>query len=74
MATPGDKAHVDPSPPTRAELLRHLGALNGNLARLRVAPLVDYDAGTALPDEELAEAVRLTGRYLVTTARALGSG
>ena len=55
----------------RGALLGELAALNRNLARHGVAPLVDADGAEALGDEDLADAVKSTGRYLVTVARAL---
>jgi hypothetical protein len=55
-----------------AVLRRNLAALNRTLrARHGVAPLVDDDAAEALDLGQLGEAVRLTGKYLVTVARAL---
>ena len=56
----------------RGALLAELAALNRNLHRHGVAPLVDDEGAEALGDGDLAEAVRFTGHYLVTVGRALG--
>ena len=55
----------------RGDLLAALEALNRSLYRLGVSPLVDAEGAAVLGEEQLAEAVRLTGDYLLTTGRAL---
>ena len=51
--------------------LASLAAINRNLGRLGVAPLVDLDAAAALEVESLVEVVRSSGRYLAAVTRAL---
>jgi hypothetical protein len=55
----------------RAVYLDRLAALNANLGRLRVPPLIDPEATSALDDDDLAAVVRATGNYLARVARAL---
>jgi hypothetical protein len=55
----------------KARLVRDLTALNKNLAKLGVEPLITTEAGEALQLENLRKAVRTTGDYLVDVTHKL---
>jgi hypothetical protein len=55
----------------RRQLLAGLSALNADLRRHGLDPLVNYGAAKVLEMENLRIAVKATGDYLVDTARKL---
>lgn len=67
MTAPGEKVaqrHHD-------RMLKELAAINKNLAKHGVEPLISLDAAAALMNDNLRKAVRASGDYLIDVAHKL---